>query len=73
MALSEYGEHIGLAFQIIDDVLDIEESSENLGKTAWQGCRSAKNHFPGGVWLGAFAPDGGRRTRGRAQCPADFR
>src|SRR5579872_1344448 len=33
-ALSEYGEHIGLAFQIVDDILDVEESSEALGKTA---------------------------------------
>lgn len=29
-----YGKHIGLAFQIIDDVLDIISSSENLGKPA---------------------------------------
>ena len=33
-ALSQYGEHIGLAFQIVDDLLDIEASSETLGKTA---------------------------------------
>jgi geranylgeranyl diphosphate synthase type II len=33
-ALSQYGEHIGLAFQIVDDILDVEESSEALGKTA---------------------------------------
>jgi geranylgeranyl diphosphate synthase type II len=33
-ALSCYGEHIGLAFQIVDDILDVEESSEALGKTA---------------------------------------
>src|SRR5262249_28089169 len=33
-ALSAYGEHIGLAFQMIDDILDVEESSEALGKTA---------------------------------------
>ena len=31
-ALSEYGEHVGLAFQIIDDVLDVEASSEKLAK-----------------------------------------
>ncbi|MGH6961963.1 MAG: polyprenyl synthetase family protein, partial [Dongiaceae bacterium] len=33
-ALSEYGTHIGLAFQIVDDILDVESSSEKLGKTA---------------------------------------
>jgi geranylgeranyl diphosphate synthase type II len=46
MALSEYGEHIGLAFQIIDDVLDIEESSENLGKTAGKDAAQQKITFP---------------------------
>lgn len=45
-ALSEYGEHIGLAFQIIDDVLDVEESSEALGKTAGKDQAQQKITFP---------------------------
>ena len=45
-ALSEYGEHIGLAFQIIDDVLDVEESSEALGKTAGKDEAQQKITFP---------------------------
>jgi len=45
-ALSEYGEHIGLAFQIIDDVLDIEESSDALGKTAGKDEAQQKITFP---------------------------
>ena len=45
-ALSEYGEHVGLAFQIIDDVLDIEESSEKLGKTAGKDAAQQKITFP---------------------------
>ena len=45
-ALSCYGEHIGLAFQIIDDVLDIEESSEALGKTAGKDEAQQKITFP---------------------------
>jgi geranylgeranyl diphosphate synthase, type II len=44
--LSEYGEHVGLAFQIIDDVLDIEESSESLGKTAGKDQAQEKITFP---------------------------
>ena len=45
-ALSRYGEHIGLAFQIIDDVLDVEESSEVLGKTAGKDQAQQKITFP---------------------------
>ncbi|HEY3936929.1 MAG TPA: farnesyl diphosphate synthase [Bryobacteraceae bacterium] len=45
-ALSEYGEHIGLAFQIIDDLLDVEESSEALGKTAGKDEAQHKITFP---------------------------
>ena len=46
LALSLYGEHIGLAFQIIDDVLDVEESSEALGKTAGKDEAQQKITFP---------------------------
>lgn len=45
-ALSRYGEHVGLAFQIIDDVLDVEESSEVLGKTAGKDQAQQKITFP---------------------------
>jgi geranylgeranyl diphosphate synthase type II len=45
-ALSDYGEHIGLAFQIVDDVLDVEQSSEALGKTAGKDAQQQKITFP---------------------------
>ena len=45
-ALSCYGEHIGLAFQIVDDILDVEESSESLGKTAGKDAEQQKITFP---------------------------
>ena len=45
-ALSCYGEHVGLAFQIVDDVLDVEQSSEALGKTAGKDAQQAKITFP---------------------------
>jgi geranylgeranyl diphosphate synthase type II len=45
-ALSEFGERVGLAFQIIDDVLDVEESSEKLGKTAGKDAAQQKITFP---------------------------
>lgn len=45
-ALSSYGEHVGLAFQIVDDLLDVEESSEMLGKTAGKDAARKKITFP---------------------------
>jgi geranylgeranyl diphosphate synthase type II len=45
-ALSAYGEHTGLAFQIVDDVLDVEQSSEALGKTAGKDAQQRKITFP---------------------------
>jgi farnesyl diphosphate synthase len=33
-ALSDYGAAIGLAFQVVDDILDVTQCSETLGKTA---------------------------------------
>jgi geranylgeranyl diphosphate synthase, type II len=45
-ALSRYGDHVGLAFQIVDDILDVEGSSEALGKTAGKDAHQKKITFP---------------------------
>jgi geranylgeranyl diphosphate synthase type II len=45
-SLSCYGEHVGLAFQIVDDILDIEESSATLGKTPGKDAQQKKITFP---------------------------
>jgi geranylgeranyl diphosphate synthase type II len=45
-ALSRYGEHVGLAFQIVDDLLDVEQPSEKLGKTAGKDAQQHKITFP---------------------------
>jgi geranylgeranyl diphosphate synthase type II len=52
-ALSCYGEHIGLAFQIVDDILDVEEPSEALGKTAGKDAAQHKITFPAVYGLSA--------------------
>jgi geranylgeranyl diphosphate synthase type II len=49
--LYKYGEKIGLAFQIVDDILDIEGSSDELGKTAGKDQKSLKATFPGVIGL----------------------
>lgn len=45
-ALRSYGDALGLAFQIVDDLLDIEESSAALGKTAGKDVAQGKLTFP---------------------------
>lgn len=44
--LKEYAHHIGLAFQIQDDILDIEGTTEELGKTAGKDVASDKSTYP---------------------------
>lgn len=46
LRLSSYGEHCGLAFQIVDDILDVVQSSEALGKTAGKDAQQHKITFP---------------------------
>ena len=45
-ALSEYGAQLGLAFQIVDDILDVEGSSQKLGKTAGKDATQQKATYP---------------------------
>ena len=45
-ALDRFGEALGLAFQIADDVLDATATSEQLGKTAGSDAASGKTTFP---------------------------
>jgi geranylgeranyl diphosphate synthase type II len=45
-ALSEYGNNIGLAFQVIDDILDIEGDAEELGKPIGSDERANKMTYP---------------------------
>lgn len=45
--LDRYAKCIGLAFQIHDDILDVEGSTEELGKTSGADARHAKATYPG--------------------------
>jgi geranylgeranyl diphosphate synthase type II len=47
--LSRYAQNIGLAFQIIDDILDITKTQEELGKTAGKDLQAQKATYPS-IW-----------------------
>jgi geranylgeranyl diphosphate synthase type II len=45
-SLRAFGQSVGLAFQIVDDVLDVTQSSEQLGKTAGKDSAAEKATYP---------------------------
>ncbi|MEO7299772.1 MAG: polyprenyl synthetase family protein [Verrucomicrobiota bacterium] len=50
-ALTVFGYNVGLAFQIIDDILDITQTTEQLGKTAGKDSATQKATYPSIVGL----------------------
>jgi geranylgeranyl diphosphate synthase, type II len=50
-AISEYAVQLGLAFQIVDDILDVEGATEDLGKTAGKDAAAGKPTYPALVGL----------------------
>ena len=45
-ALSDFGYYVGLAFQVIDDILDVTQTTEQLGKTAGKDVTAQKATYP---------------------------
>jgi geranylgeranyl diphosphate synthase, type II len=45
-SLTEFGQALGLAFQIIDDILDVTQTTEKLGKTAGKDVQATKSTYP---------------------------
>ena len=50
-ALTDFGYHVGLAFQVIDDILDVTQTTQQLGKTAGKDQAAAKATYPAIVGL----------------------
>ena len=59
-SLTRYGERLGLAFQIVDDILDIEGSSVEMGKTAGSDMRKHKATYPAVFGLEASRQEAAR-------------
>jgi geranylgeranyl diphosphate synthase, type II len=58
--IREFGEKAGLAFQIVDDILDMTQSSEELGKTAGKDTASVK-----ATWPAVYGIEQSRRDAGQ--------
>jgi geranylgeranyl diphosphate synthase type II len=45
-AMTDFGQSLGLAFQVIDDILDVTQTTEKLGKTAGKDVKAIKATYP---------------------------
>jgi geranylgeranyl diphosphate synthase type II len=61
-ALTRFGRALGLAFQVIDDILDVTQTSEKLGKTAGKDIAAAKATYPSILGLDASRTEAARLT-----------
>jgi geranylgeranyl diphosphate synthase type II len=62
-AVTDFGYHLGLAFQVIDDILDVTQSTEVLGKTAGKDQAVEKATYPAIIGLAASRKEAARLTR----------
>jgi geranylgeranyl diphosphate synthase type II len=61
-ALTRFGHALGLAFQVIDDILDVTQTTENLGKTAGKDAAVDKATYPSVIGLELSRKEAGRLT-----------
>jgi geranylgeranyl diphosphate synthase type II len=61
-ALGTFGKNVGLAFQVIDDILDITQTTEKLGKSAGKDITAQKATYPSVIGLDASRREAKRLT-----------
>jgi geranylgeranyl diphosphate synthase type II len=61
-ALTDFGYQVGLAFQVIDDILDVTQTSEKLGKSAGKDIAAEKSTYPALMGLEASRAEAHRLT-----------
>jgi geranylgeranyl diphosphate synthase type II len=69
-AVSDFGRALGLAFQVIDDILDVTQTSEKLGKSAGKDVAAQKATYPAVIGLEKSRLEAARLTR-RAHAALD--
>jgi geranylgeranyl diphosphate synthase type II len=71
-ALSAFGAALGLAFQVIDDILDVTQTSEKLGKSAGKDLTAQKATYPAAIGLEKSRREAQRLTREAHDALAGF-
>ncbi|MBI5396477.1 MAG: polyprenyl synthetase family protein [Verrucomicrobia bacterium] len=71
-ALTAYGHGLGVAFQIIDDILDVTATSEQLGKTAGKDVAAKKATYPSLLGLEKARAEAARWTESTLKAVARF-
>jgi geranylgeranyl diphosphate synthase type II len=61
-AITRFGRALGLAFQVIDDILDVTQTSEKLGKSAGKDLTAHKATYPAVIGLDASRGEARRLT-----------
>jgi geranylgeranyl diphosphate synthase, type II len=72
-AITRFGERLGLAFQVIDDILDVTQTSEILGKSAGKDVAAKKATYPAVIGLEKSRAEARRLTRQAHDALAVFR
>jgi len=62
-AITQFGQRLGLAFQVIDDILDVTQTSEILGKSAGKDQAAKKATYPAVIGLQESRVEARRLTR----------
>jgi geranylgeranyl diphosphate synthase type II len=62
-AITKFGRALGLAFQVIDDILDVTQTSEKLGKSAGKDVAAKKATYPAVIGLDKSRAEARRLTK----------
>ena len=62
-AMTKFGRNLGLAFQVIDDILDVTQTTEKLGKSAGKDIAAKKATYPSVIGLEESRAEARRLTR----------
>ncbi|GAB4177434.1 MAG: polyprenyl synthetase family protein [Terrimicrobiaceae bacterium] len=66
--LAAFGRKLGHAFQVIDDILDVTQTSQELGKSAGKDARDSKSTYPAVIGIEASRQEARKLTNEAIRC-----